>query len=319
MNSSSIEPGELGFKIDGHADMLFEMRESHADVPFDQLEDIPVSLDKLKAAGVVVTVAALYCPDAYNGAESAAYLTGLISYAEKYLTGLKHIRSAGEFGECIEKKTPGSLWLLENADALLDFDLSRLVEAGVRVAGLTHVGRNRIGDGNGVPFPTGLTEKGKDLVRGLSGDGFAFDAAHLAGPGFLDLIRIHEGPILSSHTGVRSLNDSPRNLTREQIGLILERKGVIGIAADPKILSPSGKASIEDIFRHIDSVAQWFEADGIGIGTDFCGFETTNAGFEDVTRLDDLARIMLAHGYPVESIRKIMGGNWRVFYETLLG
>jgi microsomal dipeptidase-like Zn-dependent dipeptidase len=31
-----------------------------------------------------------------------------------------------------------------------------------------------------------------------------------------------------------------------------------------------------------------------------------------------LERIMLQHGYSEQSIRKIMGENWRVFYESLL-
>jgi membrane dipeptidase len=117
---------------------------------------------------------------------------------------------------------------------------------------------------------------------------------------------------------VRALADIPRNLTRNQVAAILERKGVIGIAADPKMLTPSGEASIQDIFRHIDWIAQSFGADGIGIGTDFCGFHTVNAGFEDITRLSDLARIMREYGYPEPEIRKIMGENWRGFYRTLL-
>jgi membrane dipeptidase len=164
-----------------------------------------------------------------------------------------------------------------------------------------------------------LTDKGKDLVRELAREGFAFDAAHLAEPGFRDLARIYEGPIISSHTGVRSLCDIPRNLAIDQVAVVLERKGVIGVAADPAMLTPSGTASIEDIFHHIDWIAQSFDADGIGIGTDFCGFHTPNAGFEDITRTADLVKIMLSHGYPMESVRKIMGENWRVFYESLLG
>jgi membrane dipeptidase len=316
---AQIESEELDFAIDGHADILFKMFESHSNVPFDELNDLPVTLDKMKKAKVFVTVAALYCPDTYNDAGSADFLSALMAYAEKYLTGLFHVRSARELNDCIEQKRPGMIWLLENADGLLEFDRARLAQTGIKVAGLTHMGRNRIGDGNNVSFPEGLTGKGKDLVEELAREGFAFDAAHLAEPGFRDLSRIHEGPIISSHTGVRSLCDIPRNLTREQIAVIMERKGVIGIAADPKMLTPSGEASIEDIFHHIDRIAQSFGADGIGIGTDFCGFHATNAGFEDITRLEDLARMMLAHGYPMQSVRKIMGENWRDFYESLLG
>jgi membrane dipeptidase len=117
---------------------------------------------------------------------------------------------------------------------------------------------------------------------------------------------------------VRALADIPRNLTRSQVAVILERKGVIGIAADPAMLTPSGEASIQDIFRHIDWITQSFGADGIGIGTDFCGFFTVNVGFEDITKLADLARIMREHGYPEPSIRQIMGENWRTFYTSLL-
>jgi membrane dipeptidase len=241
-----------------------------------------------------------------------------VAYAEKYLTGLFHIKSAEDLDDCIRQKKPGMIWLIENADGLLEFDRARLAQAGIKVAGLTHMGRNRIGDGNNVQFPEGLTAEGKTLVEELGREGFAFDVAHLAEPGFRDLTRLCEGPLISSHTGVRALADIPRNLTRNQVAAILERKGVIGIAADPKMLTPSGEASIQDIFRHIDWIAQSFGADGIGIGTDFCGFHTVNAGFEDITRLSDLARIMREYGYPEPEIRKIMGENWRGFYRTLL-
>ena len=319
MTVNSQTAGKPDFRVDGHVDILYAMFESHPKVPFEELTGLPVTLDKMKSANVFISVAALYCPDLHNGAGAAGFLSGLVAYAEKYLTGLSHIRSAGDLNDCIRQKTPGAIWLIENADALLEFDRSKLAEAGIRVAGLTHMGKNRIGDGNNVPLPEGLTSEGKNLVKELASEGFAFDAAHLAEPGFRDLIRIFDGPLISSHTGVRALHNIPRNLTRDQVAAILERKGVIGIAADPAMLTSSGEASIDDIFRHIDWIAQSFEADGIGIGTDFCGFHTVNTGFEDITRLEDLERIMLQHGYSEPSIRKIMGGNWRVFYESLLG
>ncbi len=312
------EPAGTDFRIDGHVDILFEMSESHQNVPFEELSDLPVTLEKMKNADVIAAVAALYCPDIHNGAAAADFLSKLLIYAERYLTGLFHIKSVEDLDDCIRQKKPGMIWLIENADGLLEFDRARLRQAGIKVAGLTHVGRNRIGDGNYVPFPEGLTAEGKTLVRELAREGFAFDAAHLAEPGFRDLVRLHEGPLISSHTGVRALADIPRNLTRNQVAVILDRKGVIGIAADPAMLTTSGEASIQDIFRHIDWIAQSFGADGIGIGTDFCGFLTVNAGFEDITKLEDLARIMRQHGYPEPSIRKIMGENWRIFYTSLL-
>ncbi|MFZ2445445.1 MAG: membrane dipeptidase [Syntrophobacteraceae bacterium] len=305
--------------VDGHVDILYEMTNSHPRMPFDRLTELPVTVEKMRAADVRVLIAALYCPDTHNGMESAApFLRGLISYAEKYLTGLVHIGSKSDLESCFKTEAPGMILLVENADGLLELDRNTLAQAGIKVAGLTHMGRNRIGDGNNVPFPGGLSEAGKKLVRELSAEGFAFDAAHLAEPGFHDLARIHEGPLLSSHTGVRALCDIPRNLGREQIREIFERKGVVGVAADPAMLSIDGSAGIEDMFRHIDWIAQSFEADGIAIGSDFCGFYNINRGMEDISMLPALADLLLHHGYPEESVRGIMGMNWYDFYRALL-
>ncbi|MDR3554260.1 MAG: membrane dipeptidase [Syntrophobacteraceae bacterium] len=305
-------------RIDGHVDVLYEMLESHRDVSMDDLPDMAVTVDKIRRVELSAAVCALYCPDEYDGNGSKEFLSHLLAYAERYLTDLFHIKSAKDLNDCIRLKRPGMILLVENADCLLEFDRAKLSQAGIRVAGLTHMGRNRLGDGNAVPFPEGLSQQGKALVKELAREGFAFDAAHLAVPGFRDLVRLFEGPLLSSHTGVRALADIPRNLTRDQVAAIIERRGVIGIAADPKMLTLSGEACLEDIFHHIDWIAQSFGAGAIGIGTDFCGFEGVNAGFEDITRLSDLEQMMRDHGYPEQSIRAIMGENWRVFYESLL-
>ena len=258
-------------------------------------------------------VFALYCPDAHNGPGAADFLSKLVEYAEEHLRGLFHIKSAQELNNCIRQKTPGMIWLVENADGLLEFDRERLALSGIKVAGLTHQGSNRIADGNNVAFPEGLTGRGVSLVKELAGIGFAFDIAHLAEPGFRDLTRIYEGPLISSHTGVRALCDIPRNLTRNQVAAVIERKGVVGIAADPKMLTLSSGASIDDIFLHIDWIAQSFGVDAIGIGSDFCGFFDPNVGFEDITKLTDLARIMREHGYPEPGIRKILGKTGAFF------
>lgn len=305
--------------IDGHVDVLYEMTSLHEDTPFDQISRSSVTLDKMRAGNVNILVTALYCPDTFNGEQSAAsYLRRLIAYASKFMTGLAHIRSDSELEDCIRQDSPGMILLVENADGFLEIDRAILSETGIRVAGLTHMGRNRIADGNNVRFPGGLSSAGTKLVRELSAEGFAFDAAHLAERGFRELVRIHDGPLISSHTGIRPLCDIPRNLTPEQIGIILERKGIVGITADPRMLSMDGKAAIEDVFRNIDWIAQRFETDGIAIGSDFCGFPSLNQGLEDISKLADLSALFLRAGYPHESVEGIMGMNWYRFYRKLL-
>ncbi len=316
--SRTAQPQQIA-KIDGHVDLLYEMIELHRDIPLEDLPDLAVTIDKMKSVELSVAVCALYCPDEYNSKGSHHFLARLLDYAQKYLGGLFHIKSAKDLNESISLKRPSMILLVENSDCLIEFDRAKLSQSAIKVAGLTHMGKNRLGDGNAVPFPEGLTREGKHLVKELAQEGFVFDVAHLAEPGFRDLLRIYDGPLISSHTGVRALADLPRNLAKDQIAAIIERKGIIAIAADPKMLTVSGEAAIEDIFHHIDWIAQSFDADSIGIGTDFCGFENTNAGFEDITRLTDLEDMMRKKGYPERSIRAIMGENWRRFYDWLLG
>ena len=129
------------FAIDGHADILYEMIRSYRDIPFEELDDLPITLDKMREANVAVVIAALYCPDEHNGAStSAGFLSELMDYADKYLNGLFHIRTSSELEKCVREKSPGTIWLVENADGLIDIDRTKLARQGVKVAGLTHMG-----------------------------------------------------------------------------------------------------------------------------------------------------------------------------------
>ena len=208
--------------------------------------------------------------------------------------------------------------LLENADALLEFPPEGLKRRGFRMVGLTHVGKNRIGDGNSVTGPEGLTPAGRNLVRELDRLGFAIDTAHLSDPCFREVADLFSGPLVSTHTGLRSLCDIPRNLSDDQVRIILSRGGVVGIAAFPGMLSLDGEADISHVFRQIDTLVQKFGPSGVGIGSDFGGYDTICAGFEDHSRLPVLAGLLDSAGYPDTAVRDIMGDNWYRFFSDLL-
>jgi membrane dipeptidase len=169
-----------------------------------------------------------------------------------------------------------------------------------------------------VPDPAGLTPTGRELVRELDHLGFAIDTAHLPDPGFWDIVDLFSGPLLSSHTGLRAFFDTPRNLSEEQVRVILSRNGVVGIAACPGILSEYERANISLLFRHIDWFVQKFGPEGVGIGSDLGGYSTTCVGFEDHTRFPRLAELFEEAGYPDTAVAGIMGGNWFRFYSRLL-
>jgi len=306
--------------IDSHVDLLYDLIRHHPGMPLQELPDAWVSLPKLAEGGVRAIVSVFFCMDCYNGPVKAAdNLRYLLEYAEGHLQGLKTIQTAEALEELYHGSgNPGEVRLLENADALLEFPPEALKRRGFQVIGLTHFGSNRICDGNTVPHPTGLTPAGRDLVRELDRLGFAIDTAHLHDPGFRDVVDHFSGPLLSSHTGLRAFHDTPRNLSDEQVRTILSRNGVVGIAACPGILSADGTADISRVFSQIDWLVQKYGPEGVGIGSDFGGYSTTCAGFEDHTRFPRLAELFEEAGYPDTAVEGIMGENWFRFFSRLL-
>jgi membrane dipeptidase len=306
--------------IDGHVDLIYEMMGRYPNVPLPNLTDCAVTLSGMREANVRLIVAALYCADSHNGPGSAApHLQSLMDYARTYFTEMVRVDSCGDLQRCLaDGSPPGYLLLLENSDALVDLDLRGVKDAGIRIAGLTHAGSNRLGDGNGVIRPRGLSAAGKRLVKDLEAQGFAIDVAHLADPGFADLVRIFDGPIVSSHTGFRFFYDTPRNLTREQMDVLFARGGIVGITVNPEMLSATGTAGIDEVFRHVDWVAQKVGPDHVAIGSDFCGFDHPNTDIGAISRLPLIAEMLRERGYPADAVDSIMGGNWHRFYRSLL-
>lgn len=306
--------------IDGHVDLVYAMQRSGAETSFNELAGGPITLRALDHGGVRLLVGALYCADAHNGpGTAAAHLRQLMSYADQRLTGLVPVRTAKQLQACLSAGSPpGILPLLENGDALADGGLDTYEAWGLRVVGLTHAGANRLADGNAVMQPIGLRPAGKQLVSQLARRGWAIDVAHLAEPGFWQLLDRFPGPLLCSHTGLRTFHAIPRNLAGEQIAALLGRGGVLGLAFAAEILVPNGQATLEDVFRQLDWLVQRHGDEGIALGSDLGGFDGVCAGLETHGQLGALTRRLLQAGYPETSVTRIMGGNWLRFYNCLL-
>ena len=306
--------------IDSHVDLLYDLMRRHEGVRFDELDNSWITRSRLNTGGVRVMVSAYYCPDSHNGPKTAAtFLRHLLDYGERFLESLPLISDGkGLEASYSGSSLPGVIPLLENADALVEFGVERLRDMGFRMVGLTHVGSNRLADGNRVDRPAGLTAMGRDMVRRLDRPGMVIDMAHLSEPAFFQVCDCFGGPLVSTHTGMRAFHNDPRNLSNEQARLILERDGMIGVAAAPEILSPYKEADIRSVFNHVDHLVQRYEASGVGLGSDFGGYDATCVGLEDHSRLPALAEMLLGAGYPPDAVAGIMGENWFRFFKRLL-
>lgn len=305
--------------VDGHVDLTYYMMHLPGDMPLSALEDGPFTLNKIREVGLRLFSTALYCQDKFNGEGAVRHLKEILNFTLDHFDEVRILKGHADLASI--QKDPeivGTLLLLENADALvgnLSF-VEEMIEAGVRIVGLTHRGRNRIGDGDGVLVPGGFSPEGMEVIGVLDDLGLLIDVAHLHPKCFWKLLDMFDGPIVSSHTGIRTVCDIQRNIDMQQAREIIGRGGLVGVTFNPEMLTPGGRANLEHVFIHIDVLVQKFGPEGVGIGSDFCGFDQAAEGLEDVTKIPQLAEMMLEHGYGEGAVEKIMGRNWLRLYEN---
>ena len=318
----ACEPGqEKAFFVDGHVDLPYFMMNHARKSSLSEIRDAPFTIEKAGIAGIRLFCTTIYCEDRFNGADSFTHFQDILNFIKRQYDNVVIIKNKADLDELkASDENAGTLFLLENGDALavnLPF-IAELKEEGIGIVGLTHAGKNRLADGNSVQYPDGLTLDGKEVIGSLNENGLIIDVAHLHPKCFYQLLDLTKGLLISSHTGVRELFDTPRNISLEQVKELFERGGIVGITFNPEMLSPGGEACLTDVFAHLDTVVQKFGPKGVGIGSDYCGFDLVTEGLEDITGITALIGVMLDHGYAHEDVNDIMGRNWLRIYESYL-
>ncbi|HLZ16185.1 MAG TPA: membrane dipeptidase, partial [Cyclobacteriaceae bacterium] len=108
-------------------------------------------------------------------------------------------------------------------------NLEEFYQTGVRYIGLAHFYDNEwAGSAHGA-MKGGLTEIGKSLVRKMDSLHIIIDLAHSSQQTIDDVLAIHDGPLLVSHTGVKGVCDNQRNLSDRHLMEIGKRNGLVGI------------------------------------------------------------------------------------------
>ena len=121
-------------------------------------------------------------------------------------------------------------------------DLSLMEEyhaRGARYFGLTHIGHNDLADSS-IPRENlgdeeeehgGVSELGAQAIAEANRLGMMVDVSHASGKSAVDAARLSKAPIIASHSAVRELADTPRNLRDDELVAIEENGGVVQIVA----------------------------------------------------------------------------------------
>jgi microsomal dipeptidase-like Zn-dependent dipeptidase len=187
-------------------------------------------------------------------------------------------------------------------------NLEVVYASGVRMIGPTHFFDNEFGGSAHGENGTGLTDFGKAAVAKMNEFGIFIDLAHSSPAIVDDVLAITTKPVMVSHTGVRKVLDSPRNLSDEQIQKIAANGGIIGIAFFDMAV---GTPELPNIIASIKHVRDLVGVQYVALGSDYDG--SVAVPF-DITGLPLIVEGLLEAGFTEEEIRAVMGENVKRFF-----
>lgn len=225
-----------------------------------------------------------------------------------------------------EYKAVGYILSLEGADSLINLNyLHKAYGDGLRACGPAHYGPGRYAPGTGMTG--GLTPAGKELVKEMDKLHMVLDVTHLTDEGFLEALSIFKGPVWASHHNCRSLVAHQRQLTDDQIRILIEREAVIGGVLDTWMLTDNWERGKDDplkrgvnlakVIDHYDHICQIAgNSLHIAIGSDLDGAygkEQSPYDLETIADLQHLQGLLKVRGYSDEDIENIFFRNWLRF------
>jgi membrane dipeptidase len=231
-------------------------------------------------------------------------------------------------------------------------ELRAYKELGLRICGIAYQIANDFG-GGGIDGTIGLTRAGRMLVEEIHSLKIVLDVGgHTGDATSRDAIAMSAGvPIVSTHSNVRTLANSSRNLPDDLIDAIAKSGGVIGINAindfvmrgrEMANLDRTPQGTYRDLLKHADYIKRRVGAEHVGIGSDFVddplglgagvrdyplfGPEVIDkaprrfvTGFGNITELPNLRTGLQELGWTDSEIAGFMGGNFMRVYEKVWG
>jgi membrane dipeptidase len=327
-------------------------RNTHEPVrpPLDGKELADIRASGVTALNFTVGAVASYSKDYTETVQNIAFWDSEIARHPEAL--LKITRGA----QIDEAKRSGRLGVIygfqdttmygENLDR---FDLFH--NFGVRIVQLTYNRRNLMGDGCLEPGNAGLSKFARDMVAKMNEHGVLLDLSHCGQRTTHEGIETSTRPVAITHAGCAAVTESPRNKRDEELRLLAERGGVIGIYIMP-YLRASGQVMAEDVIKHIEYALKVCGEDHVGIGTDgtISAIDTTpefkkqfaeeiaqrkkmgvSAPGENANsytfaldlnmpnRMERIATMLSQRGHGDDRIEKVLGGNFaRLFREVIV-
>lgn len=197
-----------------------------------------------------------------------------------------------------------SIFAVESG-AVIEDDIDRLQilkQDGIKFITLTWNGENLIAGGS--KTDKGLTRFGKNVIKEMNYLKIGCDLSHINEKSFYSAVEIADFP-LATHSNYYELCPHPRNLKLEQIKLIAEKGGIIGICFYPEFLDGD---VFDAIYRNIYLLCEKGFENNIALGSDFDGGEM-DLKLKNICKIPDLYRYLEEKNLKKDLLERIFYKN----------
>ncbi len=342
--------------FDAHCDTILKIVDEGADI-LDGGCGVHINVPAMQEAGIACQVFACFVSKGhYEGGE-----------AGRALRLLEGVRALDGRGPLVIPETRGALEALagqsDRVGILLAVEggeaLGGRVEAVAEMAalGVRYItlawGDNEL-TGSAFGENRGLSPLGRQVVAEMERHKILVDVSHMSDAAFSDTVALSQRTFIASHSSCRAICPAPRNLTDEQLRIVADQGGVVGVnfastfisrgafeaqwpiyktylprlKGDAERIEAVGKEMdrelagtprppLSALADHVHHIAQVAGVDAAAFGSDHDGFGHGPEGLEDCRVFLDLTEDLRGKGYSEAELEKICWGNWvRVFGET---
>ena len=295
---------------DTHSDTLYNLARGQ------KITEVDITPDRLREGGVTLQTFAMWSGPKGPQGDYAALAEAEYAARPQFIdVGIPQVDDPSEAAS----GKPHFMLSLEGCEVFQD-GLDKVAfwrERGVRMGAPVWNNENALATPAKKNADDGLTDYGVQVIREMQKQGMAVDVSHLNERGFYDLFAKGLRPPMASHSCCRALCDHFRNLTDDQIRMMIQYGGFIGVNFYPAFLSADKEADTVTLAQHIDHICQLGGADIVGFGSDFDGIERYPEDLRHPGQMGNLLRALRDYGYNEEAIEKIAGRNLVEYYARI--
>ncbi len=217
------------------------------------------------------------------------------------------VRTAAEARACNAAGKMAALFSLEGAE-VIGCDPGRLPalrEEGFVLSTLTWNADNALAGCCG--SERGLSDRGQAYVRAAQSCGVLLDVSHLGDRSFWELVDCTRAPLVASHSDCRALCGHRRNLTDDQLRVLAQTGGVVGLNFYPPFLGGAG--GFDALRAHLEHLLALCGERHVCMGGDLDGCDVLARGISDIRGYSAFYDDLRAHGYGEALLDRIFYTN----------